>query len=293
MTYSDPAADYQLALDDLMGLSSSVARQQDHQQVLDAITRLRLAVVRAYGGQRPRHARGAGARVLILLYLQERVGEWVYGEELAAVSGIGEWARRVRELRVEHGFDIQEDGGRYRLVSREADEERRARWSVVGDVQASGGNPSDRVLTLFERLVGAVVTVDELDRVAGAKVGAQMARRLREEDGFPIETPADAPDLRAGDFRLASVAEVFRLDAGQRAFDEDLRSALFRRDRFRCGSCRRDRFEALREDRLPFFLTVRHADAIGSDVLSLPLAEVNNLSRLETWCIRCSLGLET
>jgi biotin operon repressor len=49
--------------------------------------------------------------------LEERVGEVVYGEELAAVAGISEWARRVRELR-EEGLAIEELGGsRYRLAA--------------------------------------------------------------------------------------------------------------------------------------------------------------------------------
>ena len=39
-------------------------------------------------------------------YLVEHVGEVVEGEELAAVSGISEYARRVRELRNDEGFQI-------------------------------------------------------------------------------------------------------------------------------------------------------------------------------------------
>ena len=59
---------------------------------------------------------GPGARTRIRRYLEERVGEVVYGEELAAVAGISEWARRVRELR-EEGLVIEELGGsRYRLT---------------------------------------------------------------------------------------------------------------------------------------------------------------------------------
>ena len=57
----------------------------------------------------------------LLEYLKERVGN-VYGDELHAVSGIHEWARRVRELRVEHGYDITELGGSsYRLERVEPD----------------------------------------------------------------------------------------------------------------------------------------------------------------------------
>jgi biotin operon repressor len=59
---------------------------------------------------------GPGAKKRIRRYLEERVGQVVYGEELAAVAGISEWARRVRELR-EDGLDVEELGGsRYRLA---------------------------------------------------------------------------------------------------------------------------------------------------------------------------------
>ena len=59
---------------------------------------------------------GPGAKSRIRRYLEERVGQVVYGEEIAAVAGISEWARRVRELR-EEGLAIEELGkSRYRLA---------------------------------------------------------------------------------------------------------------------------------------------------------------------------------
>ena len=68
-------------------------------------------------GDRPATRRGLGARARILAYLLDHVGEDVSGDQLAAVSGIQAWARRVRELRVEQGYDIVERGGStYRLL---------------------------------------------------------------------------------------------------------------------------------------------------------------------------------
>ena len=59
---------------------------------------------------------GPGAKARVRRYLEARVGEIVYGEEIAAVAGISEWARRVRELRDE-GLVIEELGrSRYRLA---------------------------------------------------------------------------------------------------------------------------------------------------------------------------------
>jgi hypothetical protein len=58
------------------------------------------------------------AKARIRAYLIDHVGETVHGEELAEVSGILAWSRRVRELRVE-GLDVVELGrGRYRLERR-------------------------------------------------------------------------------------------------------------------------------------------------------------------------------
>jgi biotin operon repressor len=75
------------------------------------VTAARREIVGAVG-RKP----GPGAKTRIRRYLEERVGEVVYGEELAAVAGISEWARRVRELR-EEGLVVEELGGsRYRLT---------------------------------------------------------------------------------------------------------------------------------------------------------------------------------
>src|SRR5688572_182863 len=106
---------YRHAVAHLADLEVAVAAKRDHEAVLEGLTALKIAVVRAYDGRRPRAVSGDGGRARILRYLQERPGVWVYGEELAAVSGIGEWARRVRELRVEHGYFIEERAGVYRL----------------------------------------------------------------------------------------------------------------------------------------------------------------------------------
>lgn len=105
----------------LLGLAPAVRKRAGREQVEDAVADLRAAVVRAFGPRGPA-ARGKGGKARILFYLKAHVGEWVYGDELAAVSGIGEWARRVRELRVEEGYDIEEESGLYRLNRAEPDE---------------------------------------------------------------------------------------------------------------------------------------------------------------------------
>lgn len=46
------------------------------------------------------------ARDRIILYLCKYPRQVIRGEELMVISGIGEWARRVRELRVQSGWSI-------------------------------------------------------------------------------------------------------------------------------------------------------------------------------------------
>ena len=290
MANGDPLDAYRNAVDRLAELERAVAAQQSQEQVLDTIMKLRLAVVQAYGGRRPRNPPGRGARTLILEYLQENLGSWVYGDELAAVSGIGEWARRVRELRVEGGYRIEEDGGRYRLLAIAPDLLSRDRWRVVSEVKDLPGSPVERVRTLLERLVAGVVTVDELNRVAGSKDGARMARELRVTEGLPIESNVDAPDLRSGEFRLASSRSWCQLDEDQRHFSEEMRASVFRRDRYRCWVCGLDRRAAVATVDDPFYLLVRHLDAVSGSIESLPVAALVDISRMATACNRCGSG---
>lgn len=50
--------------------------------------------------------RGSGARDKLRTYFLEHLGEIVDSDTLRAVAGISEWARRVRELRNEEGYQI-------------------------------------------------------------------------------------------------------------------------------------------------------------------------------------------
>ncbi len=51
-------------------------------------------------------ARGPAARDKLRDYLTQHVGEVLDSDTLRAVGGISEWARRIRELRDQHGMDI-------------------------------------------------------------------------------------------------------------------------------------------------------------------------------------------
>lgn len=50
--------------------------------------------------------RGSGARDKLRIYFLEHLGEILDSDTLRVVAGISEWARRVRELRNEEGYQI-------------------------------------------------------------------------------------------------------------------------------------------------------------------------------------------
>jgi biotin operon repressor len=284
----DPALTYRVAAQRLVDLSDDVAVERSYDAVAEALAEVRVAVARVYGGRR-RHADGhGGARQRILRYLVAHRGEWVSNAELAAVSDIGEWARRIRELRVEQGYDIEEGGGKYRLVSETPDTERRDRYAMVSRLRESSEPALDRIRELFEQLVGKPVTADELDRLARGRGGAETARQLRDRELLPIESRGDAEDLKTGEHRLVSVRDVDRLHPSQRLFGEDLRRQVFTRDGYTCRTCRHRAGVGSLDG--VFYLVVRHLDAAPDAVASLPGDDLHRLSRLATSCNRCYVG---
>ncbi len=286
MRPTDPPADYASALTALESLTPAVQRQERYDEVLDAVAALRLAVARAYEGH-PAPRRGRGGRSAILDHLRNHLDEWVSGDELAAVSGIGEWARRVRELRVELGYEIEEERGHYRLTAAEPNDTRRARWQTVTDVRETHGSPKDRARRLLERLVGQAVGLDELARAARAKDPERLARELREVEQLPVEMPGDAPDLGNAAVRLPTTREAFGLPPTQRLYGDGLRARVFRRDGHRCSHCRRDHASSHSTPESPFYLLVRHV-AAGEDALpELPVHKLTDMALLETRCNGC------
>ncbi|GAA1583936.1 hypothetical protein [Actinoplanes couchii] len=283
MANRDPADDYRAAVERLFDLVSEVAAKRSRAEVLDALSEAQVAVSRVYRGQVARSESGAGARPRILAYLRAHLGEWISSEDIAAVSGIGEWARRIRELRLEQGYEIEEGGGRYRLLTLEPNEARRDRWHTVSRIRNREGTSLDRVRELLQALAGQVVTLDEINRVAHGKDGPSLARQLRDREMWPVETSADASDLGGGDHRLASSYESDLLHPTQASFPEELRRQVFSRDGFTCRSCRLSRSP---DDR-PFYLVVRHLDARPEALPALSVERLSDVGRLATSCNRC------
>ena len=240
-------------------------------------------IARLYGPRRPAKA-GEGAMWKILTYLRANPNEWIWGDEIKAVAGIGEWARRVRELRVEHGWDIEQRGKRYRLNSPIPNAEEASRWQLMNAIRRRPGSAKDRVAALLEARVGEVLTRDDLDYVAKIKEGSRRWRELRDEAGWPIESHIDDPNLKPDEYRLASADPNDRTDPRQRVYPENLRARVFQRDAFTCQECNRTRADAERAGDRRFYLEIHHRTAVAEMLETLPKAQLNDPENLVTLC---------
>lgn len=245
-----------------------------------------LGAQREHFGPRPPAKRGQGARSKLLAYFKEHVGEVLYGEELSVISGIGEWARRVRELRVQDGYPITELGNSsYRLERLEPDEGKARDWQELNALRRRGGSARSRLEALFEARVGEVVSREQIDYVAGSvKEGTRRVRELRDEAGWPINSHIDEPDLGPGEYRLLSTDPADRREASQRLYPENLRQKVFERDNYTCQACGKDREKALSAGETRFYLEVHHKVAMADELATLPVHERHDISNLVTLC---------
>lgn len=255
--------------------------RSDLDDVLALIARAQIQLF----GPRPRARHGEGARTRILRYLQDHAGEIVTGEEIARVSGIQEWARRVRELRVEHGYEISELGGsRYRLEDDEPNIDRARQWKLANGIRNEKGSARHRIGLFLEATVGEIVTRDQIDYVGGIKEGVRRVRELRDEYGWPINSHIDEPGLSPGAYRLISADPADRRDPRQRLYPEGLREAVFARDDYSCQKCGRNREKALAAGDTRFYLEIHHKHAVSGELEALPPDELNALDNLLTLC---------
>ncbi len=174
----------------------------------------------------------------ILALLVERVGKEVPGKQIAEVAGIGEWARRVRELRVEHGYPITRvragPNSVYRLESTEPDVEAARRWRVMNRIRRDPEHGARaRILAYLRENVGQPVTMDDLRYVANVHEVGRRVRELRTEHGYVITTNVDRTDLQPGEYVLETLDQ---LPANER-LSADQRTRILERDGYRCRRC--------------------------------------------------------
>ena len=267
-------------------ISTYLDYPEARQELEDVVTHLRILLIRHFG-RKPNSSSGAGARATIRDHLNANVGRWIEGEEIAAVSGIQEWARRIRELRVEEGFDIEEQGGRYCLHHAEPDRKTAAHWEKLHAIRQTDGGARDRILTLFKACVGEVLTRDEIDYVGKIKEGSRRLRELRDEFGWPIESHIDDPLLQPGQYRLVSADDQDLKDPRQRLYPEDLRAEVFTRDNYTCQKCHRNHQSAQAAGDRRFYLEIHHRTAVAEELDALPADQLNSPENLVTYCHAC------
>jgi hypothetical protein len=185
---------------------------------------------------------GLGSATARLLdYLQAHVGEVTNKHQLRGVAGIGEWARRLRELRVEHGYEIasgmtREDmaPSEYVLESPYPDEQLAADWEEANRIRRMTVSMKERLLTYLLAIYPRSADMERLRHVAQKQ---SWPRRMRElvEEGWRISSSRMDPDLKPGDYRLDSLEQA----AGRSREAIKLRGKILARDSYTCEVCGR------------------------------------------------------
>lgn len=193
----------------------------------------------------------------VLAYLRKFSGQVMQGEELMVVAGIDDYARRIRELRVQGGWpilsgatakDIKElddddaaatpkmKPNDYMLVADEQDRDAAHRWHVANSIRKKKEDVQDRILEYLLANVGKVVSGEELRYVArNRSEWARRTRELRTEKGWRIVTRATGrPTMPVGSYLLESNIQAPPQD---RKIPDPIRHAVLKRDNYSCVDC--------------------------------------------------------
>lgn len=184
----------------------------------------------------------SAARDRILAYLKLFSGEIIDGAELQIVGGIQEFARRIRELRVQFGYNVSTGYSRedlrpdqYVLESTVPDKEAAKKWGTVNRIKRQGGNARNRALALLKAYVGSPITGEQLAYVSGIRETARRIRELRRELGWRIVTKQTGrPDLPAGVYVLESEQQLPEHD---RSIPDLVYDQVLDRDAYKCRRC--------------------------------------------------------
>lgn len=216
-------------------------------------------LLRDLGSSLIREPSATSARDRILLYLRKHVGEVIEGNEIMVVAGIGEYARRIRELRVQLGWsifsgntikDMRNNAAEenlteveslpamkpddYILFSTVQDLEAAYRWRLANEIRKDDSlSVQNKLLAFLRKNIGKIVSGEELRYLAKERTEwARRTRELRTELGWPISTKSNGrPDLQIGTYVLENDRQSPPHD---RKIKDDVRRATFMRDAYTC-----------------------------------------------------------
>ncbi len=197
------------------------------------------------------------AKDRILFYFRKYVGQVLHSEEFLVVSGIQEYARRIRELRVQEGWpilsgqtikdmldaeeladqsieDLKVDT--YVLLKDEQDREAAYRWNLANSIRKENWGLKKKFLEFFIKNVSKPVTGEELSYLAkGAAGWPRRIRELRTEEGWAIRTKnTGRPDLPIGAYILEDLRQGKVHD---RNIPDSILVKVLERDNYRCKKC--------------------------------------------------------
>lgn len=202
----------------------------------------------------------SAARDRILVYLQQYPRTVIHGDELMVVAGIGEWARRLRELRVQMGWSIisgvtakemaqEEDFSlpgvdvdsmgpeHYILLKEIRDREAADRWHLINTLRRNKNlGMKEKFLDFLLQNIEKEISGEELRYLSGnKKEWARRVRELRTEHGWQIVTKSTGrPDLPVGVYVLASDRQAPEHD---RVIKDAVRRKVLNRDGYACTGC--------------------------------------------------------
>jgi hypothetical protein len=216
----------------------------------------------------------------ILRYLLTYPQTVISGKELAIVAGISEWARRTRELRVEHGWALitgvtakamleEEELGDddlglsdmapndYMLLHGQQDIEAAERWQLMNQIRKERFGVREKIIKYLRANVGKPISGEELRYIAKDRTEwARRTRELRTDYGWPVVTRnTGRPDLPVGVYLLEQDRQSPEHD---RHIPDPVRRAVLRRDGYRCTECEWNFNMWNRAD--PRFLELHHID---------------------------------
>jgi len=200
------------------------------------------------------------ARDRILHYFQKYPVVIINGDELLVVSGIQEYARRVRELKVQFGWsivsgltakqmadenefplsnvDVNSMGSSdYILLSTEQDRDAAHRWHLANEIRRENIAVRDKILKYLRKNVGQKVTGEELKYLAkDISDWPRRVRELRTEYGWPIVTQnTGRPDLEVGVYLLEADRQS---PVHDRHIPDPIKRDVLRRDKYKCTICK-------------------------------------------------------